>query len=146
VVVPALGCKTRETILAALERRDVADACSLLRAWSKSGTRVLGACTSTFVLASSGILDGGNATTTWWLSPVFREREGRGSRRTHDAGVGRGNWSPSTAVEETLKVSGRRHRPGASVAFVPADLAQTDGLLVTSRGKTRARRLHGAYA
>jgi transcriptional regulator GlxA family with amidase domain len=74
VVVPALGCKTRESILAALERRDVADACSLLRAWSKAGTRVLGACTATFVLASSGILDGGDATTTWWLSPVFRER------------------------------------------------------------------------
>ena len=48
VIVPALGCKTRETILTALERRDVADACSLLRAWSKAGTRVLGACTSTF--------------------------------------------------------------------------------------------------
>jgi transcriptional regulator GlxA family with amidase domain len=74
VIVPALGCKTRETILDALERRDVADACSLLRAWSKAGTRVLGACTATFVLASSGILDGGKATTTWWLSPVFRER------------------------------------------------------------------------
>ncbi len=74
VIVPALGCKTPETILAALERRDVADACSLLRAWSKAGTRVLGACTATFVLASSGILDGGHATTTWWLSPVFRER------------------------------------------------------------------------
>ena len=74
VVVPALGCKTRETILAALERRDVGEACDLLRGWSKAGVRVTAACTATFVLASSGILDGGRATTTWWLSPVFRER------------------------------------------------------------------------
>jgi transcriptional regulator GlxA family with amidase domain len=74
VIVPALGCKTRETILAALERRDVRDACDLLRAWAKAGTRVAAACTATFVVAQSGILDGGRATTTWWLSPVFRER------------------------------------------------------------------------
>ena len=74
VVVPALGCKTRETILAALERKDVAAATGLLRAWAKAGVRIAGACTATFVLAASGILDGGRATTTWWLSPVFRER------------------------------------------------------------------------
>jgi transcriptional regulator GlxA family with amidase domain len=74
VVVPALGCKTLETITEALDRSDVADACALLRSWSKSGARIAGACTATFVLAASGILDGGRATTTWWLSPVFRER------------------------------------------------------------------------
>jgi transcriptional regulator GlxA family with amidase domain len=74
VIVPALGCKTRETILAALERRDVRDACDLLRAWAKAGTRVAAACTATFVVAEAGLLDEGRATTTWWLSPVFRER------------------------------------------------------------------------
>jgi transcriptional regulator GlxA family with amidase domain len=74
VIVPALGCKTRETILEALGRSDVADACGLLQGWTKAGTRIAGACTATFVLAASGILDGGMATTTWWLSPLFRER------------------------------------------------------------------------
>jgi transcriptional regulator GlxA family with amidase domain len=74
VVVPALGCMTRETVLAMLERSDVGDACGMLRAWAKSGVRIAGACTSTFVLGQSGVLDGGRATTTWWLSPVFRER------------------------------------------------------------------------
>jgi transcriptional regulator GlxA family with amidase domain len=74
VIVPALGCKTPETLTAALERPDVSDACARLRAWSKSGVRIAAACTATFVLAASGILDGGRATTTWWLSPLFRER------------------------------------------------------------------------
>lgn len=74
VIVPALGAKTPETIGPALDRPDVADAAALLQGWSRAGVRVAGACTATFVLAASGILDGGRATTTWWLSPLFRER------------------------------------------------------------------------
>jgi transcriptional regulator GlxA family with amidase domain len=74
VIAPALGSKTPEAITDALERADVDDACEQLRVWTRSGARVAGACTATFVLARSGILDGGRATTTWWLSPVFRER------------------------------------------------------------------------
>jgi transcriptional regulator GlxA family with amidase domain len=74
VIAPALGAKTPETMAAALTRRDVGEAGELLAAWSRGGARVAGACTATFVLASSGILDGGEATTTWWLSPLFRER------------------------------------------------------------------------
>jgi transcriptional regulator GlxA family with amidase domain len=74
VIVPALGAKTLETISAALERPDVHETGELLRSWDQAGVRIAGACTATFVLASSGILDGGTATTTWWLSPVFRER------------------------------------------------------------------------
>src|SRR5436309_2949116 len=69
IIVPALGCKTRETITAALDRRDVGEATALLRSWSAAGARITGACTATFVLAKSGLLDGGRATTTWWLSP-----------------------------------------------------------------------------
>jgi transcriptional regulator GlxA family with amidase domain len=74
VVVPALGCKTPETIAAALERADVRDGCELLRGWSKAGARVTAACTATFVLGRAGLLDGRSATTTWWLAPFFRER------------------------------------------------------------------------
>jgi transcriptional regulator GlxA family with amidase domain len=74
VIVPALGAKTVEAVSAALEKPEVADARDVLRDWSKAGARVAGACTATFVLASSGILDGGSATTTWWLAPLFRER------------------------------------------------------------------------
>ncbi len=74
VVVPALGAKTIDTIQAALTRPDVSDAGDALRGWADAGVKIAGACTATFVLASSGILDGRAATTTWWLSPLFRER------------------------------------------------------------------------
>lgn len=74
VVVPALGCKTPETITSALERRDIADAVALLARWRAAGTQIAGACTATFVLAAAGLLDGKSATTTWWLAPCFRAR------------------------------------------------------------------------
>lgn len=74
VIVPALGAKTREAVSAALERRDVGEAAELLAELRRSGARVAGACTATFVVAAAGLLDGQRATTTWWLSPLFRER------------------------------------------------------------------------
>lgn len=73
-LVPALGAKMPETLRVALERRDVTDAQALLRRWSDSGTLVGAACTGTFVLAGTSLLNGQNATTSWWLAPFFRER------------------------------------------------------------------------
>jgi transcriptional regulator GlxA family with amidase domain len=74
VIVPALGQKTPETLLPALARPDVADARALLLEWAAAGTLVGAACTGTFVLASTGLLDGKAATTTWWLAPLFRQQ------------------------------------------------------------------------
>jgi transcriptional regulator GlxA family with amidase domain len=74
VLVPAIGAKMPETLGVALERRDTADAQALLREWSAAGTLVGAACTSTFVLAGSSLLNGHQATTSWWLAPFFRER------------------------------------------------------------------------
>lgn len=73
-LVPALGAKAPSELDVALGRPDVRDAAELLQRWSAAGTRIAGACTSTFVLAMAGLLDGGRATTSWWLAPAFRER------------------------------------------------------------------------
>ncbi|WP_037583721.1 GlxA family transcriptional regulator [Stigmatella aurantiaca] len=74
IVMPGLGAKTPEMLQVALERRDVADAVSLLRRHAAAGTRVAAACSATFVLAEASLLDGQTATTTWWLAPLFRKR------------------------------------------------------------------------
>ena len=74
IVVPAMGCKTPETIAAALTRPDIVDGCAALAAWARAGTLVTAACTATFVLGAAGLLDDRDATTTWWLAPFFRER------------------------------------------------------------------------
>jgi transcriptional regulator GlxA family with amidase domain len=74
VVVPALGFKMPGPLETALARPDVRDASAVLRDWSRPGTTMSAACIGTFVMAESGLLDGRQATTTWWLAPLFRAR------------------------------------------------------------------------
>ena len=74
VLVPALGAKMPEALAARLARPDLADATSVLRRWSGAGASAGAACTGTFVLAESSLLDGRHATTSWWLAPMFRQR------------------------------------------------------------------------
>ena len=74
VVVPAVGFKMPGPLEAALGRPDVHDAAELLRRRARQGALVTAACIGTFVLAESGLLDEHEATTTWWLAPLFRKR------------------------------------------------------------------------
>ncbi len=74
VVTPAINRITPEPLLQALESSDVREAGVVLRKWSKDGALTAAACVGTFVLAEAALLDGEEATTTWWLAPLFRQR------------------------------------------------------------------------
>lgn len=73
-LVPAVGAKMPDTLRILLDRREIVDAQRLLRRWSQRGTMLGAACTGTFILAGSSLLNGHHATTSWWLAPFFRER------------------------------------------------------------------------
>jgi transcriptional regulator GlxA family with amidase domain len=148
VVVPALGCKTPETLRAALARPDVAATGPLLRRWARQGALVTAACTGTFVLAQSSLLDGLPATTTWWLVPMFRERFPRveldSSRMIVDAGpcvtagaalahfdlalwlVRRSSPALAALVARYLMVDAR---PSQAVYAIPDHLAHADPIV-----------------
>lgn len=73
-LVPAIGYKLPAALTAALSRREVQDAAALLRSYARKGAALAAACIGTFILAESGLLAGHEATTTWWLAPLFRQR------------------------------------------------------------------------
>lgn len=72
--VAALGCKQPAALADRLGQSDTRDASAALVAASRAGVLVAGACTATWLLAESGLLDGLPATTSWWLAPAFRRR------------------------------------------------------------------------
>jgi len=74
VVVPAIAFKMPGPLEAALTRPDVRDATHVLQQRARQGAMLTAACIGTFVLAESGLLDGRQSTTTWWLAPLFRKR------------------------------------------------------------------------
>ena len=74
VIVPALKATTPDTLVPALDRPDVRRAKALLMAWHGDGTRLAASCIGTFLLADAQLLDGREATTTWSLAPLFRQR------------------------------------------------------------------------
>jgi transcriptional regulator GlxA family with amidase domain len=74
VVMPAILHLRPEPLVEALAGSEVREAGAVLRKWSGRGALTASACVGTFVLAEAGLLDGEEATTTWWLSPLFRQR------------------------------------------------------------------------
>jgi transcriptional regulator GlxA family with amidase domain len=58
----------------ALASGEVREAGAVLRKWSGRGALTAAACVGAFVLAEAALLDGEEATTSWLLAPMFRQR------------------------------------------------------------------------
>lgn len=90
LVLPGLGMATPPEIAAALGRADIARGGELVARAAARGVRVGASCSAAFVLAASGVLDGREATTTWWLGATFAQRFPRVTLRTDRMVVGSG--------------------------------------------------------
>jgi transcriptional regulator GlxA family with amidase domain len=101
-VVPALAAKTPSRIVEAVRNHPLLE---WIRTLYDSGVALAAACTGTFFLAESGVLNGHSATTSWWLGPAFRDR------------------FPAVDLDDsrTLVIDGRLTTAGA--AFAHIDLA-----------------------
>jgi transcriptional regulator GlxA family with amidase domain len=102
LVMPALGVRTPDEIIDTVHRHAALD---LIRESRANGTELAGACTGTFFLAESGVLDGLLATTSWWLGPAFRARY------------------PAVLLDETRIIAREARITTAGAAFAHIDLA-----------------------
>jgi transcriptional regulator GlxA family with amidase domain len=149
VIVPALNTSTPERLVPALERRDVGHAKAQLLTWHAEGAHIAASCIGSFLLAETGLLDHQEATTTWWLAPLFRQRypdvsldESRmlvPSGRMVTAGAAMGHldlalWLVRKASPELAAVVSRYLladlRSSQAPYIIPNHLAQADPLIL----------------
>jgi len=162
VVVPALGFKMPEPLEAALARPELREAAHALRRWAAAGAAIAAACIATFVLGESSLLDDQDATTTWWLSPLFRKRYPRvrvdESRMIVSSGqfvtagaalshldlalwlIGRASPEVATLTAKYLLVDAR---PSQAAYMIPSHLAHSDPVVVRFERWARARLAKG---
>ncbi|MFD5425467.1 GlxA family transcriptional regulator [Streptomyces sp. NPDC127084] len=74
LLLPAIGLRSPDRIVEAVRSDDNAWVPALARQVHTTGTELAAACTGTFFLAESGVLDDRRATTSWWAGPAFRAR------------------------------------------------------------------------
>jgi transcriptional regulator GlxA family with amidase domain len=105
LLVPALAERRPDALLDHVSGPASTAVRALVADTRERGTPVASACTGTFLLAESGVLDGRKATTSWWLAPVFRQRY------------------PAVTIDETRMVTTSDGVMTAGAAFGHVDLA-----------------------
>lgn len=105
LLVPALAERRPDALLDHVSGSASAAVRTLVADTREQGTLVASACTGTFLLAESGVLDGRKATTSWWLAPVFRQRY------------------PAVTIDDTRMVTTSDGVMTAGAAFGHVDLA-----------------------
>jgi transcriptional regulator GlxA family with amidase domain len=105
-VMPALGLRPPAEIVGLVSGHGMLSAVSAL---CDGGTGMAAACSGTFFLAETGILDGLAATTSWWLGAAFRSRY------------------PRVDLDEsrTLAIAGNITTAGAAFAHIDLALSLT---------------------
>lgn len=73
LLIPGLAVASHAAFKTQLASAEVHDAQAWISRWSAAGCMTGSACTGVFVLAGTGLLAAREATTTWWMSPLFRE-------------------------------------------------------------------------
>jgi transcriptional regulator GlxA family with amidase domain len=148
VVVPGIATSGAGELAATLERADLRDAADALGGWHAAGVSCAAACSSTFLLGDAGLLDGGAATTTWWLAPLFRSRFPRveldETRMVVDAGDLLTAGAAMAHLDAVLAIIRRRSpdlarataehlvvdaRPSQAPYIVPSHLSRADPLV-----------------
>ncbi|QMU78350.1 helix-turn-helix domain-containing protein [Streptacidiphilus sp. PB12-B1b] len=105
LLVPAVAERRPEALVGYVSGPAAAPARELLVDARAKGTQVASACAGTFLFAEAGILNGLRATTTWWLSPLFRSRY------------------PQVALDQSRMVTSCEGVTTAGAAFGHVDLA-----------------------
>lgn len=119
LVVPGLGMDTPGEIDAELRREPVLRGLDFIQRAVALGLTVAASCSATFLRGAAGVLDGGPATTTWWLARDFARR------------------FPAVDVRVDSMVVAHGRVLTAGAAFAHADLMLT--LLTRASGPSLAR-------
>lgn len=105
LLVPALAERRPDALIAQVSGAATEPVRRLVAETRERRIPIASACTGTFLLAESGVLDGRRATTSWWLAPYFRRRY------------------PAVTVDETRMVTMSDGVTTAGAAFGHVDLA-----------------------
>lgn len=74
LAIPGIVAADETEIAEVLARPDVRQVVAILPRAVAKGARIAASCSASFLVAAAGLLDGGSATTTWWLMPCFAQR------------------------------------------------------------------------